>query len=48
MKKEDRGVLLKNKHIYMVEDNVDNIFVILSILRQHGATVTIDWWPGGD
>ncbi len=41
-------MLLRNKHIYVVEDNVDNIFVILSILRQHGATVTIDWWAKGE
>jgi CheY-like chemotaxis protein len=41
-------MMLVGKRIYMVEDNEDNIFVILSILRQHGASVQIDWWAKGE
>jgi two-component system cell cycle response regulator DivK len=41
-------MLLGGKRIYIVEDNEDNIYVILSVLRQHGASVQIDWWAKGE
>ncbi|MBI5959083.1 MAG: response regulator [Chloroflexi bacterium] len=41
-------MLLDGKRIYMVEDNEDNIFVVLSLLRHHGASVQIDWWAKGE
>jgi CheY-like chemotaxis protein len=39
---------LKGKRIFVVEDNEENIYVILSLLRRHGARVQIDWWARGD
>jgi len=39
---------LRGKRIFIVEDNEDNIFVLLTSLRQHGAEVQIDWWAKGD
>jgi two-component system cell cycle response regulator DivK len=39
---------LYGKHIFIVEDNQDNIYVILSLLRRHGARVQIDWWAKGE
>lgn len=41
-------MLLKDKVIYIVEDNEDNIFVILSLLREHGAKIRIDWFAKGE
>ncbi len=41
-------MLLSGKKIYIVEDNQDNIFVIQSLLAQHGAEVQVDWWAKGE
>lgn len=41
-------MLLNGKKIYMVEDNEDNIYVIMSVLRHYGASVQIDWWAKGE
>jgi two-component system cell cycle response regulator DivK len=40
--------ILQNKRIYVVEDNPDNIYILLVILRQAGANVTVDWWAKGE
>lgn len=40
--------ILANKRIYVVEDNVDNIYVLLFLLRQHGAVMETDWWASGE
>lgn len=40
--------LLQNKRIFIVEDNPDNIYILLVILRQAGANVTVDWWAKGE
>ena len=37
-------MLLKNKHIFIVEDDPTNRAVILTILKQNGATVSFDHW----
>lgn len=39
---------LRNKRVYIVEDNEDNIYVLLRLLRKHGASVQIDWWAKGE
>jgi CheY-like chemotaxis protein len=41
-------MILENKNIYIVEDNPDNVFVLLMILRKHGARVQVDWWARGE
>ncbi len=41
-------MLLQGKTIYIVEDNEDNIYVLLLMLRHHGAQVIIDWWAKGE
>jgi CheY-like chemotaxis protein len=38
---------LKGKRIFIVEDNPDNIWVMLSLLKHHGADVHVDWWATG-
>lgn len=40
--------LLQGKRIYIVEDNADNIYILLTILREHGAIVEVDWWAKGE
>lgn len=40
--------LLDGKRIYIVEDNSDNIYILLTILRMHGASVEVDWWAKGE
>jgi CheY-like chemotaxis protein len=40
--------ILQGKRIYIVEDNPDNIYILLVILRQAGANVTVDWWAKGE
>lgn len=40
--------ILQNKRVYIVEDNPDNIYILLVILRQAGANVTVDWWAKGE
>lgn len=39
---------LKGKRIFVIEDKEDNIYVIMSLLRKHGAHVEIDWWAKGE
>lgn len=39
---------LWGKHIFIVEDNADNIYVMLSLLRRAGAHVQVDWWAKGE
>jgi len=41
-------MLLQGKRIYVVEDNPDNIYVILLLLRKQGAEVQVDWWAKGE
>lgn len=38
---------LKGKRIFIVDDNLDNIWVMASILRNSGAQVMVDWWAAG-
>ena len=37
-------MLLKGKHIFVIEDNVSNRAVILTLLQQHGAITHFDQW----
>jgi CheY-like chemotaxis protein len=37
-------MLLKNKHIFVVEDDPSNLAVISTILRRNGASVSFDSW----
>lgn len=37
-------MLLKDKNIFLLEDDPINYSVILTILRQHGAITTHDYW----
>lgn len=41
-------MILENRNIYLVEDNPDNVFILMSILRKHGARVQVDWWARGE
>jgi two-component system, cell cycle response regulator DivK len=38
---------LKGKRVFIVEDNLDNIWVMLCILKHSGADVQVDWWASG-
>jgi CheY-like chemotaxis protein len=40
--------ILQDKRIYIVEDNTDNIYILMTILRAHGAVVTVDWFAKGE
>ncbi len=37
-------MLLKNKHIFLLEDDPVNFSVIQTILRRHGAATLLDHW----
>lgn len=39
---------LWGKHILIIEDNAENIYVALTLLRRHGAQVQVDWWAKGE
>lgn len=39
-------MLLKNKRIFVVEDDPTNLAIASFILKQHGATVRFDAWGG--
>jgi two-component system cell cycle response regulator DivK len=41
-------MILKDKNVYIVEDNPDNVFILMLILRKHGARVQVDWWARGE
>lgn len=40
-------LLLENRHIFIVEDNIQNRVVFQMSLMRHGATVTFERWGGG-
>ena len=40
-------MILKDKRIYIVEDNPNNIYIVQMILRKHGAVLQADWWASG-
>lgn len=41
-------MILENRNIYLVEDNPENIYILMTILRKHGAKVQVDWWARGE
>ena len=41
-------MILDGIKVYIVEDNEDNIFILLTILRESGASVRVDWWAAGE
>jgi two-component system cell cycle response regulator DivK len=40
--------MLKDRTIYVVEDNENNIYVLSLVLRHQGARLVIDWWAKGE
>ena len=39
---------LEGKRVYLVEDNVDNIYVLLALFRKYGISTTVDWFAKGN
>ena len=39
---------LQGKKVYLVEDNVDNIYVLLALFRKYGMSTIVDWFAKGN
>lgn len=37
-------MILENKHVFVVEDNAQNLAIVSAVLRRNGATVSFDRW----
>jgi CheY-like chemotaxis protein len=37
-------MILSDKHVFILEDDITNLAIITAILRRHGATVYYDVW----
>lgn len=38
---------LKGKRICVIDDQADNVYILLMMLKQHGATGIVTWWSEG-